>query len=153
MGCKLGRSGQYDMQGSSGSSAPTDRRTEKAGGGKEAAGGGGAVRLPNLFRDPVFDVVGLDAAKPSQFVVGCDDGSITLLDWRAPEGVQRWSAHSKSVNRLAFAPSRRLLASCSRDATVKLWELGKTEALQTLKGHSLTVSSVDFSGGAMVGCL
>ena len=46
---------------------------------------------------------------------------------------------------MAFSPCGRQLASASDGGSVKLWDLGGGEALQTLQGHSEWVKSVSFS--------
>lgn len=69
------------------------------------------------------------------------DGSPTLLP----------DAHRTNVNRLAFSPDGRFLASASHDDTAKLWRLEREgEALSltllhTLEGHTDSVHDVAFS--------
>lgn len=45
-------------------------------------------------------------------------------------------AHDDSVMGLAMLSNRNEFFSCSHDATVKLWDIRKFEALQTLRVHS-----------------
>jgi len=57
------------------------------------------------------------------------------------------------VQDVAFDPTGNLLASCSADLTIKVWDFGKTyECLKTLKGHDHNVSAVAFlpSGDALI---
>ncbi|NEU75644.1 AAA family ATPase [Hassallia byssoidea VB512170] len=58
--------------------------------------------------------------------------------------VNRLEGHADIVWGITFSPDGQLLASGSRDKTVKLWRPDGT-LLQTLKGHSDAVSSVSFS--------
>ena len=43
--------------------------------------------------------------------------------------------HSDRVNRLAYNPGGTRLASCSRDGTVKIWDLGNGREIVTYRGH------------------
>jgi len=56
------------------------------------------------------------------------------------------TGHSDVVGGVAFSPDGKLLASASRDHTIKLWEVVSGIELRTLRGHSSGVNSVAFSG-------
>jgi mono/diheme cytochrome c family protein len=71
-----------------------------------------------------------------------------LRSWRAaPEGKQiRVSAgHAKAILKLASHPKKPLLASCSADRTVRLWNADNGAAVRTLNGHSDYVFAVAIS--------
>lgn len=124
---------------------PADRESHVGERAVAHHGGHHPKALKRVALDPLFDVAAV--GELSQFCIAGDDGNITLYNWEEPGTVDTWHAHDRSVNRLAWGRTSNLLASCSRDTTVKLWSLGKHEPVAVLAGHSLTVSAVDFSAG------
>src|SRR5262249_6979804 len=53
--------------------------------------------------------------------------------------------HTGWVEGVAFIPDGGLLASCSTDRTVKLWDVATGKELRTVKGHRGGVEGVAFS--------
>src|SRR5262249_13347792 len=49
--------------------------------------------------------------------LAADEKTVLLLDARTHETVARFSGHEKFVDKAAFSPDSRCLASCSRDRT------------------------------------
>jgi platelet-activating factor acetylhydrolase IB subunit alpha len=53
--------------------------------------------------------------------------------------------HTSTVNGVSFAPTGTILASCSTDLSIKLWEFSQSyTCLRTLRGHDHTISAVRF---------
>ena len=63
--------------------------------------------------------------------------------WTA--SLQALEGHSDSVNAVVFSPNGQLLASTSRDSTVRLWDPSTGALRGKLEGHSHSVNAVVFS--------
>lgn len=78
-----------------------------------------------------------------------DDGSIKIWDWELGELERTLKGHTRSVLDLDFGgPSKSeiLMASCSSDLTIKLWDPNSDYSnIRTLTGHDHTISSVRFT--------
>jgi WD40 repeat protein len=97
-------------------------------------------------QQPVYGV----AVKPDDklgFSVGEDN---QLRTWNAAgdqagKPVRASGGHAKAVLRLAAHPSQPLLATCSADQTVRLWNADSGANVKTLSGHTDYVYAVAFS--------
>jgi WD40 repeat protein/tRNA A-37 threonylcarbamoyl transferase component Bud32 len=72
-----------------------------------------------------------------------DEKTVLLLDARTHETVDRFRGHEQEVFKAAFSRDSRVLATCSRDRTVRLWQVG-SGACQVLSGHTGEVFAVAF---------
>ncbi|TDL24956.1 dynein regulator [Rickenella mellea] len=76
-------------------------------------------------------------------------------DWvpRAPAG-RVLTGHREEIMRVAFHPSFSLLASASKDATIKIWDWETGEFERTLKRHTRAVQDIHFDskGKFLVSC-
>ena len=78
--------------------------------------------------------------------LAADDTTVLLLNAQTHETAARFSGHEKLVFKAAFSADSRLLASCSLDRTVRLWEIGGG-ACRVLRGHTDEVFAVAFHPG------
>lgn len=96
-------------------------------------------------RDPVNCV----AFHPvfSSLASGSEDTTIKIWDWELGELERTVKGHTKAVLDLDYGGPRgnTLLASCSSDLTVKLWDPSdEYKNIRTLPGHDHSVSAVRF---------
>jgi WD40 repeat protein len=82
------------------------------------------------------------------------DGTIFALDvWACATGkkvatmpVQRnVTEHSGIISTIAFSPGEQLLASGSRDHSIRLWDLSKLQCVERLRGNSSEVWTLAFA--------
>jgi eukaryotic-like serine/threonine-protein kinase len=88
----------------------------------------------------------LAKAKGQRFLaVGCQDGSIRLIDAESGQKNRSLRGHMTAVRGVAMSLTGTHLASCSDDKTVRLWNMLTGELLYTAEGHSDRVRSVALS--------
>lgn len=89
----------------------------------------------------------------SSLASGAEDTTIKIWDWELGELERTVKGHTKSVLDVDYGGPRggTLLASCSSDLTIKLWDPSdEYKNIRTLPGHDHSVSAVRFipSGSA-----
>ncbi len=68
------------------------------------------------------------------------------LSWKKPNIPSSVLGTFKGpVNSVAFSPNGKIIAACSGDGTIRLWETGTGRQIHELKGHSNVVSAITFS--------
>ncbi len=75
--------------------------------------------------------------------LAADEKTVLLLDARTHETAGRFSGHESSVFKAAFSPDSHYFASCSRDRTIRVWQIG-SGLCQVLRGHTEEVYAVAF---------
>lgn len=88
--------------------------------------------LNPVIEDPTIPV------SPHQGAIANPAPHLTWTKYR------EFAGHEHHVYSLAFSPKGKVLASGSRDSTIKLWSLSTGQLLQTLQGHSTWVNAVAF---------
>ena len=89
----------------------------------------------------------------SSLASGSEDATIRIWDWELGEHERTLKGHTKAVTDVDFGGPRggTLLASCSTDLTIKLWDPSdEYKNTRTLPGHDHSISSIRFipSGAA-----
>ncbi|KAF3504636.1 hypothetical protein F2Q69_00045414 [Brassica cretica] len=77
---------------------------------------------------------------PERLVSGSDD--FTIILWEPSVSLQ---PKQKMVTTASWSPDSRMLLSCSKDSTLKVWEIGTKKLKHDLPGHEDEVWAVDWS--------
>lgn len=109
---------------------------------------------PSPAPDSALSVRSL-AAGPSSLVLGLDDGRILLGDRQNASGGpwRTLGSHAKAVRGLAFLKDQPLLASGSRDGSLKVWDLTGSSLVRDLPSHDARVNALSPGpGGLLASC-
>lgn len=90
----------------------------------------------------------------SSIASGSDDSTIKIWDWELGELEKTIKGHTRAVLDVDYGGPRGgiLLASCSSDLTIKLWDPSDDyKNIRTLPGHDHSVSAVRFIPSGAVG--
>jgi WD40 repeat protein/DNA-binding SARP family transcriptional activator len=77
---------------------------------------------------------------------GHQDGSVGLVDLRTGSARAMTGRATAGIERLAFSPDGRLLATTGADGSVAVWDVGTASLSQTFSGHSTQADGPVFSG-------
>jgi len=105
----------------------------------------GLIHQLKGLKDIIFD---LDfVTKSNQVAAACNDNSVWVWALENPNNIRayKFCGHSAPVTGVKFNPAGTLIASCSRDKTVRLWVNNVEGRSSDFKAHTSAVRSVDFS--------
>ncbi len=80
-----------------------------------------------------------------KLLAGGGDQSIHLWGVGTGKQIRELLGHEGQINRIAFFPDGKMIASAGDDKTVRLWETETGKELRQFKGHEGSVGSVAFS--------
>ena len=70
-------------------------------------------------------------------------------DYETGEFEKTLKSHINAVNHVSYTRTGNLLASCSADLSIKLWNTKTYSVIRTLMGHDHNVSCVIFPDGKL----
>jgi WD40 repeat protein len=89
--------------------------------------------------------LGLSPDSQTLAVALIGSSQVTLVDLESGQELSTLEGHLHRVNAVDFSPDGRLVASASRDGTVRLWDGSSGFLLRVLEDHTEAVNTVAFS--------
>ena len=72
------------------------------------------------------------------------DGEIVVLDTSTEEVIYQLEGHSDRISCVAFNPNEDILATASRDLSIRIWDMQTGSSKWVLEGHKDWVTSMAF---------
>jgi len=73
------------------------------------------------------------------------DGIVLSTNLKANSRANKFIGHKGPVYDVSINPSNSLIASCSRDATIRVWNNNASAHCNILKGHTAPIKSIEFN--------
>ena len=73
------------------------------------------------------------------------DGVVLATSLKANARANKFIGHQGPVYGVSINPNNTLIASCSRDATIRVWNNNASAHCSVLKGHSAPIKSISFN--------
>lgn len=73
------------------------------------------------------------------------DGVVLATSLKANSRANKFIGHKGPVYDVSINPTSSIIASCSRDCTVRIWKNNASASCSILKGHSAPVKSIEFN--------
>ncbi|MCL1475557.1 serine/threonine protein kinase [Argonema antarcticum A004/B2] len=99
-----------------------------------------AVNLRFQSADEVMETIGINKSQ-----IPNPKSQIPNPPWRCIRTLTGNSGLYGCINSVAISPNGEIIASCSDDKNIKLWNINTGEVISTLYGHTNFVKSVAFS--------
>ena len=99
---------------------------------------------PKVAPDPVAVTSVAFAPDGKAVLLGTADGPIHFVTLADGKIVRTFLGHTGPVTGMVFHPSGTLLATCSKDRTVKLWNPVAPAPLKSLDGHTAWIEGITF---------
>jgi transducin (beta)-like 1 len=98
--------------------------------------------LLQIFGDHQRRVLDVDWLDNQFFASASGDGTVYVFQLGQARATFMLTGHALDVNKIAWAPSRKILASCSDDRTVRIWQPFDRTVPIVLQGHTREVYTI-----------
>ncbi len=102
------------------------------------------VPTPKVLPDPIAATSVAFAHGGKTVVLGTADGPIHFINLADGKIIRTLVGHTAGVTGIVFHPTGTLMATCSKDRTLKLWNPSAVAPLKSLDGHNAWIQGITF---------